>query len=113
MATVLLLAAAALIAWLQPWQTDVERADLDKMSYALPDKPSIAVLPFSNLSSDVEQEYFSDGITEDIITDLSRISGLFVVARNSTFTYKGVSKDVPTIANKRLREMIKLVMRSR
>jgi len=55
----------------------------------LPDKPSIAVLPFVNMSGDPEQEYFSDGITEDLITDLSKISGLFVIARNSTFTYKG------------------------
>ena len=54
----------------------------------LPDKPSLAVLPFTNLSSDPEQEYFSDGITEDLITDLSRLSGLFVIARHSTFTYK-------------------------
>jgi adenylate cyclase len=46
-------------------------------------------LPFSNMSGDPEQEYFSDGITEDLITDLSKISGLFVIARNSTFTYKG------------------------
>ncbi len=52
-------------------------------------RPSIAVLPFTNMSGDPEQEYFSDGITEDIITDLSKISGLFVVARNTTFTYKG------------------------
>ncbi len=56
---------------------------------ALPDKPSIAVLPFTNMSGDAEQEYFSDGITEDIITDLSKISGLFVVARNAVFLYKG------------------------
>ena len=55
----------------------------------LPDKPSIAVLPFTNMSNDPEQEYFSDGMTDDIITDLSKISGLFVIARNSTFTYKG------------------------
>src|SRR5450432_2868014 len=54
-----------------------------------PERPSIAVLPFTNMSGDPEQEYFSDGITEDIITDLSKISGLFVVARNSAFTYKG------------------------
>src|SRR6202011_6013201 len=53
------------------------------------EKPSIAVLPFDNMSGDPEQEYFSDGITEDIITDLSKISGLFVVARNTAFTYKG------------------------
>lgn len=55
----------------------------------LPDKPSIAVLPFVNMSGDPEQEYFSDGMTEDLITDLSKISGLFVIARNSTFVYKG------------------------
>jgi adenylate cyclase len=56
---------------------------------ALPDKPSIAVLPFTNMSGDREQEYFSDGITDDLITDLSRLPGLFVIARNSAFTYKG------------------------
>ena len=55
----------------------------------LSNKPSIAVLPFCNLSGDPEQEYFSDGITEDIITELSKISGLFVIARHSTFVYKG------------------------
>jgi len=55
----------------------------------LPEKPSIAVLPFDNMSGDPEQEYFSDGMTEDIITDLSKISALFVIARNSVFTYKG------------------------
>ncbi len=56
---------------------------------ALPDKPSIAVLPFANMSGDPEQEYFSDGITEDLITDLSKLSGLFVISRNSVFLYKG------------------------
>jgi adenylate cyclase len=55
----------------------------------LPDKPSVAVLPFSNLSQDPTQEYFSDGVTEDLITGLSKVSGLFVIARNSAFTYKG------------------------
>ena len=55
---------------------------------------SLAVLPFENMSDDAEQEYFSDGLTEDIITDLSLIPGLFVIARNSTFTYKGKSVDV-------------------
>ena len=64
----------------------------------LSDKPSIAVLPFVNMSGDPEQEYFSDGITDDLITDLSKISGLFVIARNSTFTYKGKSVKAPQIA---------------
>jgi adenylate cyclase len=67
----------------------IEPTSSDKMAFPLPDKPSIAVLPFENLSGDPEQEYFSDGITEDIITDLSKISGLFVIARHSVFTYKG------------------------
>ncbi len=65
---------------------------------ALPDTPSIAVLPFENLSGDAEQEYFSDGITEDLITDLSQISGLFVIARNSVFTYKGRAVKVQEVA---------------
>lgn len=60
----------------------------------LPDKPSIAVLPFQNMSGDPEQEYFTDGITEDIITELSRFRSLFVIARNSAFSYKGRSPDV-------------------
>jgi adenylate cyclase len=59
-----------------------------------PARPSIAVLPFQNLSGDADQEYFSDGITEDLITDLSKLSGLLVIARNSTFTYKGRPVDV-------------------
>ena len=65
---------------------------------AEPDKPSIAVLPFTNMSGEPEQEYFSDGITEDIITDLSKISGLGVTARNTSFQFKGKSVDVPQVA---------------
>ena len=64
---------------------------------ALPDKPSIAVLPFTNLSSDPEQDYFADGIVEDIITALSPFKALFVIARNSSFTYKGRAVDVKQI----------------
>jgi adenylate cyclase len=64
---------------------------------AVPHKPSIAVLPFTNMSGDAEQEYFSDGMTEDLITDLSKISALFVIARNSTFAYKGRSVRVQEI----------------
>src|SRR6266581_1654901 len=64
---------------------------------ALPDKPSIAVLPFTNMSSDPEQEYFADGMVEDIITALSRFKSLFVIARNSSFTYKGGAVDVKQV----------------
>ncbi|MGO4676564.1 winged helix-turn-helix domain-containing tetratricopeptide repeat protein [Bosea sp. 2YAB26] len=66
---------------------------------ALPGKPSIAVLPFVNLSTDPEQESFADGLTEDLITDLSRNAGLFVIARNSAFAYKGKAMDVRAIAS--------------
>jgi adenylate cyclase len=64
----------------------------------LPDKPSIAVLPFSSMSTDPEQEHFADGMTEDLITDLAKVSGLFVVARNSTVAYKGRQVDVRDVA---------------
>ena len=64
---------------------------------AIPDRPSIAVLPFHNLSADPEQEYFADGMVEDIITGLSRIRWLFVIARNSSFTYKGRAVDVKRV----------------
>jgi TolB-like protein len=65
-----------------------------KQPLALPDKPSIAVLPFQNMSGDHEQEYFADGLVEDVITALSRFRGLFVIARNSSFTYKGKAVDI-------------------
>ena len=64
---------------------------------SLPDKPSIAVLPFANMSGDPEQEYFADGMVEEIITAFSRIRWLFVIARNSTFTYKGQAVDVKQV----------------
>ena len=66
----------------------------------LPDKPSIAVLPFTNMSDDPKQEYFSDGMAEDLMTDLSKISGLLVISRNSTFAYKGKSIETKQIAEK-------------
>ena len=69
-------------------------AEPPKPALALPDKPSIAVLPFANLSSDQEQEYLADGIVDDIVTELSRFSELFVIARNSSFQYKGKAVDV-------------------
>ena len=76
----------------------VEPASVEKMAFPLPDKPSIAVLPFDNLSKDREQEYFADGMTDDLITDLSKISGLFVIARNSTFQYKDKAVDIKKVS---------------
>ena len=75
-----------------------DQPDPAKGEQSTSEKPSIAVLPFNNMSGDPEQEYFADGITEDLTTDLSRISGLFVVARNSSFAYKGRSVDLRTVA---------------
>ena len=82
------------------WQSDVPGvpATGPADTLALPEKPSIAVLPFDNMSGDPEQDYFSDGITEDIITDLSKISGLFIIARNSAFAYKGKVGDVQRVS---------------
>ena len=74
-----------------------DRSAETAQTLALPDKPSIAVLPFQNMSSDAEQEYFADGTVEDIITALSRYPSLFVIARNSSFTYKGQAVDVKRI----------------
>ena len=68
-----------------------------EMPLPLPDKPSIAVLLFENMSGDPEQEYFADGMVEEIITALSRFKSLFVIARNSSFTYKGKAVDVKRI----------------
>src|SRR5262249_53659331 len=75
-------------------QPQASTAADEEASPALPDRPSLAVLPFQNMSGDPEQEYFTDGIVDDIITGLSRIKWLFVIARNSSFTYKGRSVDV-------------------
>src|SRR6266568_3074220 len=80
------------------YSISVERPSGDVAASVGQERPSIAVLPFVNMSGDPEQEYFSDGITEDIITDLSKVSGLFVIARNTAFTYKGKTVEVPEVA---------------
>jgi adenylate cyclase len=77
--------------------TAPDRGSADAAPLPLPDKPSIAVLPFDNMSGDPEQDYFSDGITEDIITALSKFRWFFVTARNSTFAFKGTAVDVKTV----------------
>jgi adenylate cyclase len=89
MAVLVLAAIAGLWFGVIQRQARVEPASEANMAFPLPDKPSIAVLPFDNMSGDPEQEYFSDGLTEDIITGLAKVPGLFVIARNSSFTYKG------------------------
>ena len=97
-------AAAAVIAvavtalWWQPWIERVEPASVERMAFSLPDKPSIVVLPFDNLSGDPEQDYLGDGITENITSSLSKISQILVIARNSAFTYKGKPEKVQQVA---------------
>ena len=97
---ILAIAAGGLIGWNLYLQQSkkVEPASLDKMLYPLPDNPSIAVLPFDNMSADPEQEYFSDGITEEIITALAKVPDIFVIARNSTFVYKGKPVNIKQVS---------------
>jgi len=83
---------------LRPSASKTEVASKEKMAFPLPDRPSIAVLPFANMSDDPKQEYFSDGMTEEVITALSKVPKLFVIARNSTFTYKGKPVKVNQVA---------------
>jgi TolB-like protein/class 3 adenylate cyclase/cytochrome c-type biogenesis protein CcmH/NrfG len=96
----LLVVAGGVAIWksYQPSTPPMEAASVEKMAYPLPDKPSIAVLPFDNLSEDPKQEYFSDGLTEEIISALGSVPKLFVIARNSTFTYKGKPVKVQQVA---------------
>ncbi len=97
-AVVVLVATAAAVTWLKPWETTVDPASVERMAFPLPDKPSLAVLPFDNLSGDADQGHLADGLTEDVITALSQISSLFVIARNSTFVYKGKPVKVQQVA---------------
>jgi len=96
----LVVVAGGLIGWNIYLQQSkkVEPASVEKMAYPLPEKPSIAVLPFDNLSGDPDQEYFSDGLTDQIISTLSKLQGLFVISRSSMFTYKGKPVKVQKVA---------------
>ncbi len=97
---VLTLIAGLLLWWWQPWalRSDPEAADSKQAAVAVSEEPSIAVLPFVNLSADANQEFFVDGLTEDLITDLAKLSGLFVISRNSAFTYKNQTVKIPKVA---------------
>lgn len=98
---ILVMLVAAAVVWqfeLRLSAPSLEKADSKKMAFPLPDKPSIAVLPFMNMSGDPEQDYISDGLTDYIITNLSTIPHLFVIASNSTFTYKGKPVKVQRVA---------------
>ena len=98
MAVILAAAALAIAFWLKPWTSQTRPVAVELTDPQRSDIPSIAVLPFANISNNLEQEYFVDGITEDIITDLSRLSGLRVLASNTSFKYKGQVIDVKKIA---------------
>jgi adenylate cyclase len=93
----IILAAGAFIVWNNYVRPQLEPVSLDKMAQPLPGKPSIAVLAFDNLSGDPEQAYFSDGVSEEIITALSKTPKLFVIARTSSFKYKGKRVDIRTV----------------
>jgi len=97
---ILIVIVAAAVAYfnLRPSAPRVEVASKEKMAFPLPDKPSIAVLPFVNMSEDPKQDFFADGMTEEIITALSKGPNLFVIARNSTFTYKGKAVKVKQVS---------------
>ena len=96
---VLVIGTAVGIIWHFYFRPAVEFNSVDKAAYPLPDKPSIAVLPFANLSGDPEQGYFSDGITNDLITALSRFGDLLVIASNTVFTYKGKAVNVKEVGH--------------
>ena len=99
-AAVLVLLAAGATAWWEPWVTRVERASVERMVLPLPDKPSIAVLPFANLSGDKEQGNFASGLTVEIINNLTGFENLFVIARDSTNMFSGKGVEVKTVAEK-------------
>jgi len=97
-AALVVIIAAGGIVWQKPWITKVEAASPARMAFPLPDKPSIAILPFENLSGDAKQNYLSDGITENITTALSRVADMFVIPRTTTRTYKGKPVKVAQVA---------------
>jgi TolB-like protein len=94
----LILVVGTIVIWNYYSRPSFEPASVEKMAFPLPEKPSIAVLPFDNLSGDTEQEYFADGMTDDLITALSKISGIFVISRNSVFPFKDKPVKIQQVA---------------
>ncbi|RJR26723.1 MAG: adenylate/guanylate cyclase domain-containing protein, partial [Desulfobacteraceae bacterium] len=95
---ILIVVGGALTLWEFYVRPDIVPASIEKMAHPLPDKPSIAVLPFDNMSKNPDENYFSDGLTEEIITGLAKVPDVFVIARNSTFTYKGKPVKIQQVA---------------
>lgn len=93
-----LVIAGGVLSWLRPWEPREEPASIERMAFPLPQQPSIAVLPFDYLGGDVDQDYFVDAFTENIITALAKLPKLFVIARNSTFAYKGRADNIAQVA---------------
>ena len=97
-AAVLLLVLAGGALWWRPWAPEPEPAQVERFAYPLPDKPSIAVLPFINVSGDVEHDHLAEGLTDDLITELSKVSSLFVIARHSVFALQDTARKIQDVA---------------
>ena len=97
-AAVLLLVLAGGALWWRPWVSEQEPAPVERFAYPLPDKPSIAVLPFINVSGDVEHDHLAEGLTDNLITELSKVSSLFVIARHSVFALEDTAKKIQDVA---------------
>jgi TolB-like protein/class 3 adenylate cyclase len=95
---VILVIIGGIAFWFESQEPKVEAASIERMALPLPDKPSIAVLPFTNMSNDAEQDFFAYGMTDDLITDISKVSGLFVVSRNSVARYKDKVVEIRQVA---------------
>ncbi|QPB20711.1 adenylate/guanylate cyclase domain-containing protein [Rhizobium sp. 007] len=97
-AIAVLLLAAATAYWWQPWELGLTPTLVERFAYPLPDKPSVAVLPFINVSGDTEQDHLAQGLTDDLITELSKVSGLFVIARHSVFAIQNGAGKIQDVA---------------
>jgi adenylate cyclase len=97
-AALMLLVLAGGALWWRPWAPTPEPAQVERFAYPLPDKPSIAVLPFINVSGDMEHDHLAEGLTDDLITELSKVSSLFVIARHSVFAIQGTARKIQDVA---------------